>query len=432
MTAFNLTPASLWNKYAAPVTACLILLIVATDQRPDDTSGRTTVAAIAIGVFALADLLFKRNLSNVRHPNTLWSLPAAVILFLTLCTVSAAWAGEPVRALGVMVVAWVAFFAWLILQNWAYLRSLKEIESLLRCICAVFIVFVVLVDSETATSQSIHEYLVNSLGMDMSIPNFYVGTNGHISVSMQFLAQHVATISYLFWPMLLAIYLTFGKARFFVCAIFSMLTIYALFFSINETAMLAMTLSSAAFLLALILPRTTVILTGLAFGFLSLAVVPLANLAYQIFQLQLNLHIPPSGQARFHTWFNVASSVPEQLFLGHGVVHLRTLLYNGQGFIWEHAHSHNVFLQTWYEVGLIGALLIFMIGTTFLVSIYRSPRTIVCFAVAAFVAITLSFATTAWELWVPWHLGLIAILAQITTLIGRIVSADTPPPKRRL
>lgn len=416
MFGYKLSPVLLWNKTSAILVALAIMALIATDRRPDDTSIQVALAAGALGVFAAIDLSVSRPWKQSILLNSNWILPGLVIGFLAICTLSSAWAGEPGRTLEVMAVAWLLLIAWVALRVWVIPQPISSIKTLLRWICISILALSFLLCSEVASNQYIHGYLVNSLGMSMSIPNYYIVNEAHIEISPQFLSQHVGTLSYLFWPVLFAIYLSFGRWKMLYMVAFVLVTAYSVLGSINETAMLALGCGAVAFIAAFLLPRTSILLTGATFGLMVLAMVPLAYVAHDILQLQTNAHIPPSGQARIPIWYNVANAFWERPFFGHGVVHLQALLHNGQGFIWEHAHSHNVFLQTWYEVGAFGSVGILLIGLTFLKLLYGLPRSTISFGVAGFVTVVISLTTTAWELWVPWHLGLLALVAMIVTL----------------
>jgi hypothetical protein len=344
--------------------------------------------------------------------------------FLAVCSASALWAVEPKRTLEIMGLAWLLFLCWFTVRLWTDRQSVKRIVMVTRWICVAILAFAVLLCSEVLTDQYIHRYLVNDIGMSMSIPNYYDTAGDRIRVLLQFLSQHMATLSYLFWPTLLAMVLTFGRLRFIFMFAFSVLTAYAVWNSENQTAMLSLCLGAAFFALAWQLPRVTIFLAAAIWIAATIVVVPLTYFVHDVLQLQLNPHIPVSGQARFPIWYEVAQRVQESPYWGHGVVSLQTLVKSGRGFIGEHAHSHSVFLQTWYEAGLMGSAIFLGVGLTILGRLYRYPRNLICYGVSTFVTLTFSLATTAWELWVPWHLGIVALTGTVILLIDQIVMLD--------
>jgi hypothetical protein len=411
---------SKWNRIALAAICVVIVLLIATDQRPDDTSIRTALVVIVLGLSAGLDLLLLRHQrSNTPRAASLL-LPACVASFLALCTVSALWAVEPLRTLQINLLAWALFLCWFTVKLWVDHQPIAKTIEVLRWISIAVVAFTVLLCSEVASDQYIHHYLVNDVGMSMSIPNYYEATGERIQVLLQFLSQHMATISYLFWPTLMAVYLTFGRLRFFAMLAFSAMTAYAVWNSDNQTAMISLIVGTVSFVAALILPRLTIYLVGFGWFLATLAIMPITYYVHDTLQLQLNPHIPSSGQARFPIWHEVAQRVQESPYWGHGVVSLQALVQSGRGFLGEHAHSHNVFMQTWYETGFLGALALLSCGIVLLIRLYRYPRGLVCYGVATLVTLTLSFATTAWEIWVPWHLGIVAFTGLILLSTDRI------------
>ena len=416
---------SKWGRVALAAICAIMVLLLATDQRPDDTSIRTSLVVILLGVSAGIDLLLFRHQRSAYSRTDGMVLPLFMAGFLLVCSASALWAVEPQRTLEITGLAWLLFLCWLTVRLWADRQSVKRVTMVTRWICVAILAFAVLLCSEVLTDQYIHRYLVNDIGMSMSIPNYYDTAGDRIRVLLQFLSQHMATLSYLFWPTLLAIVLTFGKSRFIFMFAFSVLTAYAVWNSDNQTAMLSLCLGAALFALAWQLPRLAIGVAAVTWIAATIAIVPLTYVVHDVLQLQLNPHIPASGQARFPIWYEVASRVGEQPYIGHGVVSLQALVLSGNGFLGEHAHAHNVFLQTWYETGILGSLLLLACALVLLVRLYHYPRRFVCYGVATLATVSISFVTTAWELWVPWHLGAVALAGSLFLLTDRIILQKT-------
>lgn len=414
-------PASKWTGVVLAAIFTVMFLLIATDQRPDDTSIRTALVVILIGMSAGLDLLLFRHLSSGRSRTDSKILPLSIAGFLAVCSASALWAVDSQRTLETTGLAWLLFLCWLTVRHWVELQSVSRLVSMTRWTCILILAILVLLSSEIATNQYIHRYLVNDVGMSMSIPNYYDTNGDQIKVLLQFLSQHMATLSYLFWPTLLGIFLTFGKSRFIFMSAFSVLTAYAVWNSDNQTAMLSLCVGAAFLVLAWKLPRSTVILAATVWVVATIAIVPLTHVVHDVLQLQFNPLIPASGRARFPIWFEVANRVGEHPYTGHGVVSLQSLVLSGHGFLGEHAHAHNVFLQTWYETGLLGSLLLLMCALVLLRRLYQYPRGFVCIGTAAMVTLSISFATTAWELWVPWHLGAVTLAGSLFLLVDRII-----------
>jgi O-antigen ligase len=76
-------------------------------------------------------------------------------------------------------------------------------------------------------------------------------------------------------------------------------------------------------------------------------------------------------------------------------------------------HSHNGYLQTWYEAGAVGAVLLLAFGLALLRDIGRTAADIQPFALAVFSACALT-AGTSFSIWQPWFVASMALAAVIT------------------
>ena len=72
-------------------------------------------------------------------------------------------------------------------------------------------------------------------------------------------------------------------------------------------------------------------------------------------------------------------------------------------------HAHNFFLQTWYELGVVGAILFAVAGVVLILRISHLPLEAQSFAAALFATVATSSAF-AWSLWQTWLCCLIGLL----------------------
>lgn len=86
------------------------------------------------------------------------------------------------------------------------------------------------------------------------------------------------------------------------------------------------------------------------------------------------------------------------------------------------AHQHDVYLQTWYEMGGLGATVLAIAGLTTLWRIFRLPAGVRSYALAAFVS-AMIMVSTSYGLWQEWFEASIAIAAVMTALSIRFVDA---------
>ena len=73
-------------------------------------------------------------------------------------------------------------------------------------------------------------------------------------------------------------------------------------------------------------------------------------------------------------------------------------------------HSHNVFMQTWYELGAAGAVLLLALGLAAIRTLARLPVRNQPFAFAGFVSAVL-IGSFSWGIWQTWFLAAYGIWA---------------------
>ena len=115
--------------------------------------------------------------------------------------------------------------------------------------------------------------------------------------------------------------------------------------------------------------------------------------------------LPDSARARIILWEYTAEHVLDHPWLGIGVHSTHALKQKAavdrpEGFIFPRSsgeHAHSLFLQTWYELGLIGAVLLALAGAAIALRMLRLPKDIQPFAAASFAAF-FGIAAFAWRL----------------------------------
>ena len=73
-------------------------------------------------------------------------------------------------------------------------------------------------------------------------------------------------------------------------------------------------------------------------------------------------------------------------------------------------HAHNVYLQTWYELGAAGAALLMAVGIAVLGAIRRLTDRVQPFALATF-ATGATMISSSYGMWQTWYLALFALAA---------------------
>ena len=159
----------------------------------------------------------------------------------------------------------------------------------------------------------------------------------------------------------------------------------------------------------------------------TLAVVPASRIAYDN-GLQNSTVLAGSARARIVIWNFEAQQIPEAWLFGRGI---QSVIYYDQlqaptatvvpGELSAQRnghHSHNIYLQIWYELGAVGALLFSIAGLLILRRIASMPTRSFPFAIAAFASVTAIMAFS-WGLWQHWYFAAVCMSAAVLALASR-------------
>jgi len=249
-------------------------------------------------------------------------------------------------------------------------------------------------------------------------------------VSLNKLNQNITTIMLNAWPAMLMLSAAALRYRWGMVALFFAISAVAVFLSDHDSSQLALIGSSVVLALAWKWPRWTV--RGLAaIWCLAFALaVPVAHLAYDE-GLHLDESLPSSYRARVILWGYTSEKIFEHPVLGVGVnttrerdnagVNDRHKAPRPEGFVMPRTtahHSHSLFLQTWYELGAVGAVLFSIAGALVVLRTTTLPRNAQPFAAATFAAFAV-IAAFAWGMWQTWWICAIALAAVYVCLAAR-------------
>ena len=131
--------------------------------------------------------------------------------------------------------------------------------------------------------------------------------------------------------------------------------------------------------------------------------------------------LPKSARARIILWEYTAEQALNRPLFGVGVdstprlsTQQKATLAREQpeGFVYPRTmghHAHSIFLQTWSELGAIGALLLAVAGAAVVLLVFLLPITAQPFAAGAFAALPIVGAF-AWGMWQSWFMCAVALL----------------------
>lgn len=202
------------------------------------------------------------------------------------------------------------------------------------------------------------------------------------------------------------------------------------FASESGTAGVALVCSALVFALMRLYPLVAKRLVLAGWVAACLLAVPIALLLFQM-QVYRASWLPGSVQHRVVIWGHTAKLVAKAPFLGAGIAAARAENDRsdsapsapGSPFkMTTSVHSHNAYLQVWYETGALGALILLGLGLALLRSMSRAAPEVQPHLYAAFVACAL-VAASGFSLFAPWFAASLAIVG-VYSAFGAMLHAS--------
>ncbi len=199
--------------------------------------------------------------------------------------------------------------------------------------------------------------------------------------------------------------------------------------SSSQSAMMGFAVGLAGFGVAWMLPRSARRLAMAAVLIAVLGILPIARTLYSAGGTEWEA-LGVTARHRVEIWYFTTEFVAERPIFGHGMAASRAIENRGiQSQFQEPGqsiiplHPHNVFLQVWLELGIVGAAAALAFGLAVVRVMVRLPAPAQIFAIGQFMTTIamLSVAYGAWQSW--WVAGLLSA-ALATVLAARKPDAD--------
>ena len=227
--------------------------------------------------------------------------------------------------------------------------------------------------------------------------------------------RNATVIMLLLWPvLLLAVNQTDMLKRRAAVLLIVVTSALSVALSVSQTAQVALVLSSLAFLMAIYLPRLTHHAIVGAWCIVTVFAVPLAAAPFEL-ELHRSDWIFRNARDRIKIWHYTARQIPKAPILGAGIRSTRIISKQLQKDVMLEPgdttnpmrlgrHSHNHYLQIWYELGAVGVALFLLAGLALLQKIRLMTQSIRPYAYASFVA-ACGIAAFGWGMWQTWLLA---------------------------
>jgi O-antigen ligase len=359
------------------------------------------------------------SLRALLEPNPAMIALAAVAAYAML---SAIWAAEPGEALskgGILLAAVLAVFAAAsaIHSLDGAQRRHATLAFLAGALCAALFLTIELVTAGVLTRAAMNA--IPALQPD-NMKRVWIVDGRVTNIELAEFNQHVGVAALQLWPGLLALSTWPDPRRTLLSVLFVVALAVPIGLSQHDSSQIGLAASM------LILPfawfNARAVIRGLALvwclGFA--LVLPLDILAYKA-ELHLADWLPRSARARIIIWEYTAERVLERPLLGVGAdstpgakAEAAKRPEQPEGFVQPRTtghHAHDIFLQSWYELGLVGAVLMAIAGAAVILRMLLLPRPAQPFAAAAFtlLAVIAAFAWGMWQTWLLCAVGLFAL-----------------------
>jgi exopolysaccharide production protein ExoQ len=298
---------------------------------------------------------------------------------------------------------------------------------------------------EVFSDQLLRRLLIHLVPALQPRPQHVMMEAGHLSRLAPYLPNaNMSVLTLMFWPAaLMASRLGLLRARkLLVLALLAAAVIVAtVFASEHATSQMALVGAGVTFLLFRVRPRLAMSLMVAGWVAANLLVVPFALALYSA-QAYHARWLPDSARHRVVIWGYTSGQIAKAPVLGAGISSGRAVQEAGDvtgtpvipGTRFHLApgmHSHNAYLQVWYETGAVGAFILLGLGLAVLRSLSRFPADVQPYLAATFAACALAVAT-AFAIWAPWFMASLA-MASIFAALGAALpgSCALSPPSAR-
>lgn len=363
------------------------------------------------------------------------TFPPAVLTVAALlgfACVSALWSADASITVAHSALFLLVLLLGHLLAFWVAVQPARRIRHLVYWLVIAILVGVVGLTIETLSDQAVRRTLMeySSIFNPPTLGKHYkILQDGSIRIANFELNRSIAAANMLLWPAVLcaASYWN-GKKLALVALVLVGGVLLATAGSTHETSKIAALCGVIAFAVAYFWRRFATAGAIVVWSIVVLGVVPLALVAHDYLHLEDASWMQNSARARIVIWNEVADTVMKAPLLGVGartgyVLNERKI--PGAELSKVPRHAHNVYLQTWYELGFVGAILLLAVGILGLRAISALPDAAYPFALATF-AVGMVQLATSWEIWQRWFF-MLYILTWFCLVLGiRSVKEKTP------
>ena len=364
---------------------------------------------------------------------------AACLLLAAYVFLNATWAVDPLAGIGkaallvaLVVTTFAAVDAASSLQN----ETLRRAAIAFAAGASLGAVFIMV---ELLTRGIVTRTLVGWIP-SLSSPKHFKTSDGVLTaIKLSKLDQNVNLTMFHLWPGLLAL-MGLASTRRTIAVIVFFVTIAAVIaVSHHDSSQVAIIASSLVVILAWKWRSLVIQALAVVWCAAFVLVIPASFAAYDN-GLHFADWLPKSARARVILWDYTAEQTLKRPLFGIGVdstprlsIEQKATLTRErpEGFVFYRTtghHAHNIFLQTWFELGAVGALLLAIAGAAVVLLIFLLPVSAQPFAAGAFAAFAIVGAF-AWGMWQSWFMCAVALLSIYLRIAAAVANLGETVPR---
>jgi len=279
---------------------------------------------------------------------------------------------------------------------------------------------------EVVAGQPVRRFIISLFPALQPSPKHMTSADGWVTqLNLYTLNRNLGLLNLMLWPTLLLARTRFSTPLGRMAGL-GLLSVAALgmFSSEHESSMLALVVGCLVFVgmaFAASTMRKVVLAMWIA---ATLLVVPIADIAHDA-GLHRASWLPQTARNRIILWSVTADRLQQAPILGIGIDSTKPLDEEsaasaprspGDAYAQRTGrHAHNIFMQTWYELGAVGACLLLIAGMAALHALSLLPSGQQPFAYAGFVS-AMVIASFTWGMWQPWFMAAFGIWAMLLVI----------------
>lgn len=427
----TIKPYSRWQVILIAIPAMLAPILSIISAKLSPVSLAFTLIAVSIFAYSRGGLKFPGR-SAVK-------VSIGFLAFAAFAGLSALWSPVPGKSL-IAAISFAAIFA--VALECVSLLASEQKQPTLHMAEGVWIGFLlasIYYAADVLTGQSIKIMVFNALGLSPGhlLPKWAFWKDGKVvGIPLSDATRNAFALPLLLWSALMA---TSGVSNLnlkkCINGLLILVVCIGVFLSPNDTAKLALVIGTIAFILASYSRTWSLRVVVAAWFAATLLAIPIA-FALSGSNLEDAKWLPVNGASRIKIWTSTANETLKSPIVGVGanstaeitkrIAELKKSSPEAaaafKGFSTS-PHAHNIYLQTWFELGVLGAGFLSLCGYGLLSRIGALSERAYAYGLATFASGAM-LSASSYGLWQLWFLSMFAWTICVFEIGRRVLEDD--------